>query len=343
MNNKQLANVLDDICTVEQLRTFSREYKEANKDLIKLTENKSGLIENIIKGVEKSKIPKVKVLALISDSEEYGDQYIYLFKLRDKSIKANLQDGNHLFKRIIPVESRRNFPLIRRMPDNLEWADLRVPNRGVANSWLSKMYNRDERKVMLKNEFNEETETYTVEYKMVPSRLIYIIEWNGKDNLEVRISRNVNDRKNVVDNSLNLIRQSLEPSIYLDSHFVKTDLTSLASNLLAKAHENQNIYRVEKTKLQDSQDGTAEFRTFGDEDEDIFDEDTRAEAINSYIQNGGNCDSLVLRLLEEGSNEALKSDINVILCRDAVHQIIIPSKLSPSEFKYVRSKLSEFN
>ncbi|MCB0448130.1 MAG: hypothetical protein KDD03_11580, partial [Gelidibacter sp.] len=187
MSKKELPSLLDELTTIDQLHSLLKIYKDNNKDVVRLSGNKSDLIENILDCMGLSIIPFEKVYELIQDAEEFGNQYIYLYETVHSHFNKVYNNGKSVKSNILKNRSQKDFPKITLIPSKFEWVDFRVPNRGVENSWLGKIYDKKEREV-LKNETVSAGQR-TVVYEIESTRVVYVVHWNGKGNLEYRISR----------------------------------------------------------------------------------------------------------------------------------------------------------
>ena len=341
--NEKLTQILESQVLSEEIHTLLKQYKEDNKELIRLSGNKTQLIDNLLLAIEENIIPKAKILELIQDSEEYGDQYIYLYCPLNSGSHRRYSDGDAIKRSLIPANEVSKFPKLMKLPEKLEWIDFRAPNRGKKNSWLAKLYDKKVREVKENESINYSDGTRIVTYKKLISRLIYIIYWNGSGLMEIKVSRTTFDSHKSLDNSLKQVRKKIAPTISIATDFKIFDLSNTINNVLKNSSVNKNIYTLQGTKLEDTQKGTATLRTFGEDEEDLFADDSRKKAIDAYIGQGGTATSIVLTFLKDGSNGLLSKDINVILGRDAINQIIIPSNITPQEYNYVRKKIADYN
>lgn len=325
------------------IHSLLKDYKDDNKEEIRLSGTKTEMTENLLSAIEKKIIPLSKVYQVIRESEEYGDQYIFVFKCLNNATKDTCSDGEEIADKILPIGERDKFPKLMKLPDSLEWVDFRSPNRGVANSWLVKLYDKKVREIKENEEINYTNGTRTVTYRKKESRLIYIVYWNGVDELEIKISRTSFDSHKNLDNSIKLVRSLIAKGVSLEKGFKLLDLTEVINNFLNNSQKNKNIYNLQNTKLIDSQGGTATVNTYGDDESDLLSDDSRKDAIDAYLEKGGSATAVAITFLKEGSNNILSKDVNVILGRDTINQIIIPSNITPQEYNYVRRKITDFS
>ncbi|MGQ7944151.1 hypothetical protein [Flavobacterium sp. WC2509] len=331
----------------EDIHELLKTYKDAHKDDITLSGNKLDNVNNLLDAVEKNIIPATDLQILIKDSEEFGDQYIYLYEPINKTISQKYNDGNSIIDSIVSQSIKLGFPKLTIKPTKFEWADFRSPYRGVKNTWLLKMYDRKVREIKIDDKYDISKGQRVVTFERTESRLIYLIEWTESEQLEIKISRTSFDSAKSLNESIKLIRNKIYnggQGINPETEIKYVDLTDCVNNILKKSEDNEKIYKLISVTLIDSQFGRASIRAFDDQGQsDLLSEGSRKQAIEAYLNGNGKADGVVVRFLADGSNGELKSDINVIIGRDGINQIIIPAKIKPQEYKYVRRKIAEFS
>lgn len=330
-----------------EIHELLKKYKETHKELIKLSGNKSDLINNLFDAIEGRIITEIELQLLIKDSEEYGDQYIFFFKPLNQSIISRYNTGDTLIDTIIHQSVRQRFPKLRLTPTAFEWADFRFPNRGVPNTWVIKMYDKKIKDVKTDDDFDPNTGKRTITYERIESRLIYIVEWNNLSQLEIKISRTTFDSNKSLTNAVKLIKGKIYnggAGIDTQAEVVPLDLTACINNILSGFEVNKTIYKLLFVSFLDSEFGKASIRCFDDqESSDLFSEASRKRAIEAYRDGEGKADGITVKFLADGSNGELKNDITVIIGKDAINKIIIPAKIKPQEYNYVRRKIAEFS
>jgi hypothetical protein len=337
------ATVLDSRVISRNLKALLQKYKDDNRELIRISGSKSEKIENIFEAVEAGVIELSEVQALIKDSEEYGDQYIYLYTPIEGANLEQINDGESVANSLLPVGIRAQFPKIMQMPDQREWVDFRAPNRGKENSWLVKLYGKKTREVKEDEEFDRETGRRIVTYQRKEDRLVFIAEWDGKEELAVKISRTSFDSPTSLRSSKRGFEQLIAPAVNIPTNFTHFDLSNVINNVLEKWEDNKEIYNLLSAKFIDTLQGHATFSTYGEDELDLLSEQSRKEAINAYLKGDGRACNVVFKLLADGSGDKLSQDLTIILGRDEMNQVIIPSSISPQEYKYVRRKIAEFS
>ncbi|WP_296149896.1 hypothetical protein [uncultured Flavobacterium sp.] len=230
-------------------------------------------------------------------------------------------------------------------PTSFEWADFRHPYRGISESWLIKIYDKKVREIKADEKIDSVNRERHVTYRTIESRLIYLIEWNEAKQLEIKISRTSFDSNKSLDSSIKLIKKNIYNNgsgIDMHTEVTPLDLTSCINNILDNSVANRKIYALLSVNLLDAEFGKASIRCY-DEDSDLLSDDSRKKAIEAYKQGGGKADGIAVRFLAEGSNGELKSDLSVIIGKEAINKIIIPAKIKPQEYRYVKRKIAEFS
>lgn len=347
MTEEKKNNYISLLDSVNQsdIHELLKKYKEENKEAIKLTGNKIFLINNLLDAVNGGIISEFEVQSLIKDSEEFGDQYIYFFKPINNSVINKYNDGDEIADSIIHHSVRSRFPKLNLTPTSFEWVDFRYPYRGISGTWLIKIYDKKVREIKADEKFNLANRERYVTYKTIESRLIYLVEWNDAKQLEIKISRTSFDSNKSLESSIALVKKKIYNNgdgIDMQTEVTPLDLTSCINNILDNSVANRTIYALLSVNLLDAEFGKASIRCY-DEDSDLLSDDSRKKAIEAYKNGGGRADGIAVRFLEEGSNGELKGDITVIIGKEAINKIIIPAKIKPQEYKYVKRKIAEFS
>jgi hypothetical protein len=343
---KNYTTLLDSVVQSD-IHELLKKYKEDNKEEIKLSGNKTDLINNLLSAVSNNIIDEFEVQSLIKDSEEFGDQYIFFYAPINDSVIKKYNNGTKIADSIIHSSVRSRFPKLNLKPVGFEWADFRFPYRGIANSWLIKMYDKKVKEIKIDDKFDSTVGERIVRYKRIESRLIYLVEWNDKRQLEIKISRTSFDSVKSLDSAM----QSIKSNIYnsgkgIDMHTEVTplDLTDCITNMLKKSEANKTVYKLMNVSLLDSEFGRASIRCYDDQgSSDLLAEGSRKKAVEAYMEGDGYADGITIRFLADGSNGELKNDLNVMIGKDAINKIVIPAKIKPQEYKYVRKKIAEFS
>lgn len=349
MTEIQKTNYITLLDSVNQsdIHELLKKYKEENKEEIKLTGNKLFLISNLLDAVKSGIINEFEVQSLIKDSEEFGDQYIYFFKPIDNSVIKKYNDGNKIADSIIHHSVRSRFPKLNLKPTSFEWADFRHTYRGISESWLIKIYDKKVREIKADEKIDNVSRERYVTYRTIESRLIYLVEWNEAKQLEIKISRTSFDSNKSLDSSIKLVKKNIYNNgngIDMHTEVTPLDLTSCINNILDNSEANRKIYTLLNVTLLDAEFGKASIRCYDDQgSSDLLSDDSRKKAIEAYKEGGGRADGIAVRFLAEGSNGELKNDLNVIIGKEAINKIIIPAKIKPQEYRYVKRKIAEFS
>ncbi|TDN87314.1 hypothetical protein DET49_1123 [Salegentibacter sp. 24] len=347
MNQQQkdsYADILESkLVLSKDIHELLKKYKEDHKDKIKLSGNKPELVESLLGCVEEKIIDITEVQSLVKDSEEFGDQYIYIYRTISGIDEADYSDGEAIANKLISQNIRSKFPKIMDMPSSgVEWVDFRTPNRGQEDSWLVKLYDKKIRRVR-EDEWVEESTGFThLVYKEKPFRLILMAQWDSKF-LELKLSRTSSDSTASVLDTRRKLEHLIAPAVFIQRDFTKKDLSQTIHKILVNWNSNRNIYKLLGVKLLDSHSGQATINTNGEDELDLLSNSSRKEAVDAYLNSNGKANSLAIQFLKEGSGDALSRDVNVIFGKNDINEIIITSKISPEEYNYVRKKIAEFS
>ena len=209
------------------------------------------MIDNLISAVILNIIPLSEVHNLIIESEEYGNQYIYAFQLDDTTRKSYYDSGASVIPDLISSALHGTFPKLISHPKELQFVDFRIPNRGKANSWLLKLYDEKTREEKRNEEVNDVAETRTVTYAQIHSRLIYIIEYLGNGQLEIRISKTAYDSNLSRQQSLQQLRIKTSNGVHLQRDWKKIDYYEVIKNMILKYEDHEGVYKLLVAELKD--------------------------------------------------------------------------------------------
>ena len=336
------SDILDSHVLADDIHSLLKKYKEDNRDLIRLSGNKKELVENLFEAIEHRIIDLSEVQGLIKDAEEFGDQYIYFYKPSAGVDPKQFHDGDKIAQAILPTNVRKDFPKIMQLPSKREWVDFRAPNRGVKDSWIVKLYDKKTREVK-ENEERDGSGRRVVTYIKKEDRLVYIALWDGKDELSLKISRTSFDSTKSLRKSRIELEQIMARGVNIQKDFKFFDLTDTINKILINSEDNKNVYILLSANLKDTNNGYAAISSHGEDEADLLSDVSRKEAINAYIKGKGKASSLVVKFLAKGSNGELSKDLMIVLGKHTMHEVIISSKISPQEYKYVRRKIAEFS
>ena len=341
------SDLLDQYVVRDVIHALLKQFKDDHKEAIKLSGGKPELIQNLLDAVDAGIINIFSVQALIKDAEEFGDQHVFSFTLINASRRSFYNDGQRLKDIIVPLAYRNVFPRLFKMPTQLEWADFRSPNRGVNNSWMLKLYDVKYRYTKEGDDFDPLTNRRTIVYKRSPSRLIYIVEWDGNSILEIKVSRSLYDSNKSVSDAVGEISRLIYAQgagILLHGDFSKTDFTDCVTSFVTRQPLNPGMYTIHSSTLMDPTGGVGYIRAADDNiGSDVLAEDSSAGAIQSYIDNNSKGVTTYLKFLSNGSHDTLSSDINVHVGRDDINHIILIASIKPQDYRYVRRKIEEFS
>ena len=340
-------NILNKEVLASEIYNLLKLHKEDNKDKIKLSGTKESLIENLLSAATENIIDIVDIQSLIKDSEEFGDQNIFLFELTNSAKKTHYDNGNAIKDVITPVALRNQFPRFVHQPSGREWSDFRINYRGVQNSWMAKLYDRKIRETKSDDYIDQVTGQRVIQMRNEEFRMIYIAEWDGDNDVEIKFTRTSSESHKSIRTTMAIIKNEVHGQgrgLQLDSDFRKKDLRRNIQNLISNQATNTGIYTLISANFVDSEGGITLIKTKDDRGtSDLLAESSRKGAIDSFMSGDGHAGGVVIRLLAAGSNNILSKDLNVAIGRDDYNHIVISSKIKPQEYRYVRRKIEEFS
>jgi hypothetical protein len=335
-----LFNLINNHCSIPQIQSVLRKYKDINRKIIKIDgDNKESILGNLKQGYEESIIPIDDLYDLIRESEENGHQYIYYYKIKNSSHTKKYSNLKKITKDLFSSNgANKNFPNLLHLPQNFTWVDLRFTN-GDNNGWTGKLYDKEERWKQISQKYL--SNNLVKEYEKTIDRVVYVLKWLPSGLLELRISKTDSDSFKSRKSRLEAFWRKISPAIR-KTEFEKWDLSNVRINLLEKRDNNSNIYILSGTKLKDLQKGVARFDPYL-EDDDLFSAKARELAIDAYLNNNGYCNSLIVSFKADNSNRALDKNLRIIIGVYQTNEVLINSKIGSKEIDYVRKRLYEFD
>lgn len=336
---KEYYDLVDSLCTVEQVKDVLREYKaDYGTDVRVTAPDKATLIaSNLANAVDAGIVPAHRVFELIRSSEENGNQHVFYFKAGTDSIRARLRRGRdviapHLWGE--QWETTTGFPKPNLVPNEYVWADFRPGKQGRGMDWVAKLYGHESVE-RFTGEIEEQGRYIYRQYEVVDERVVCVARWNDPDLLELRVPRATS--KKLISRRLRTLTEALAPAIDA-ADIVPWDLAAARKNLLRRQDQHRSVYDLGDTRLRDSAHGTALFHPYTEE-EDLFTAIERHDAVELLLRQG-DCEQLTVRWLPRGPVQEM---VRAVIGALAPNEVNILPQTSPEVVDYVTDQLRSFN
>lgn len=335
-------DLVDEKCTSEQISNLFRDFKEVNPKEVLVSGSKVDLLGRLRRLVSKNIVPIQRVVDLLRECEENGDQHIFYLKPRSAEVVKLCRDGGDHFASSLWGEEYdyMGFPSFDRIPQTFVWSDFRAGLSGKPKDWLAKIYGHEVHD-KFKHEIRDARGDLIKYYLRVEDRPVCLVRWNDPDLLELRIPRATT--LGTVRQRLETVWEMMRPA-FDPSQFEAWDMDKVRRKLLSErgADPWQKIYRLSSMEFIDSSSGRASFLPHTD-DENADDAIERTAAIDAYLTGGGNCHHLVVTWLPKESAGKLATELKAVSGGKHTNELVIAAKTTFDAIDYVTNRLRELD
>lgn len=283
---KELAKLLDDFCTGNQIAQLLRDAKESSEEIRVSAPKKHDLIEtNLREAIEAGSIPLERVYGQIRESEENGNQHIFYYRRSGQpgsmgEIATRLWGSNW--------EKKMELPRVDLVENDFIFADLHAWNTALKpHDWILKIYGHefidrytDVIKSIGDNRFSHE-------FYREARRLVIVVRWNNPGILEIRIplTESKKRRMQYLQKTWLMIASAFPPTDY-----APWKLTKSRGRMIAEQKKNEKVYHLSHTRVEDKRHNVGTFECH-DPQGHLFAEQGMVDAVKNLID-GGECVNL---------------------------------------------------
>lgn len=342
-NYKEVDETLDlvhDHATTEQIQALLRTQK--GHENVKITADNKKLVvyRNLRDAVESRAIDIEKVFDLIRDSEENGQQHIFYYKPKTRTI-ANALTFDSIAKQLFGKDwetKLQNFPAIKQRPNTYQRSDFRKLLKKPTD-WILKVYGHT-----VVTRFTGKTEErqanhFWREYVAEDLRIVLMARWNAPDLLEIRVQRNESRRR--VEEWHNKMWEMLGPAV-VRRQFDPWELSKGIANLISEQRNNKDIYSFRDASVIDKSGVHATFQMYEDQGGDLFASIETRDSIEGYLSAKSDFKGLTVTWEKQKSGTPQK-DLRVFLAARERHETVAGAHSSREDLDYVTNQLRRFN
>lgn len=328
MSGDVLFKVLRETCTNSQLKHLlqSREVASAGR-------NWDELIEQSVKPALKSKVlTEQSLLELIQESEEHGNQHVYLYTIaKDKAKDVVSRTRVEKSLKAMNASEVLAKPRLLDKPAKSTLAAVRWESSQSGDALVIKYVQEHKYREFISEK--PEGEQFVIRYRLVAERMVDLIKVSESGMVEVRLTRREGQRYEEI---LKHFWLNLEPLVSQDG-MKETSLGITKDYLISNSSELSNLVRYSTSTLSNNGGYKARFAA-GSRADDIVTDSGCRKSVDQFLDEAGHCDELSVWFKPcEGSNP-LKEEIHVYLKGD-LNEVVIPSKCTRAEFGYVVHQL----
>lgn len=327
--------------TVDQIKALLREFKDVNPQEVLISAGtKEEAIKHLKRAVAVKAIPFNRVLTLLYESEENGDQHIFYVMPSTPKVLKLCRNGAAIAEKLWGEDwGDMGFPFFTRPLESYAWADFRIGLPGKPQDWVAKLYGHEVHYKYVRQEHRDgELVKY---YSKKEETTTLLARWNDPDLLELRVPRTSSSSHGSIEKRLETLWQHLSPALSAGD-FSAWELNNARRCILQRREEFKTTFRVTTLEFTDSELGKASFAPNTD-DEGADDAEERKAAIDAYLKGKGDCHHLIVTWLAEESSKALPDDLKVVSGGKDTNELVIKSRTSSSAVDYVTNQLRHFS
>jgi hypothetical protein len=320
-------------CKRDRVEDFLRDAKKAHEG-IKSSGPKDELVFQSLKEAIRAEGQLADaVVEMLVDSEESGQQHIFLYKPKTDATRAAISDAETVASRIFGAgwRTERGFPLVVARPSGERWADFRIgPTGHLGSAWTAKLYSG-----VLRWESQGRTptdaETEIEVWKQRLSRDVLLVRWHVDGVLELRVPQESN-RKAIlasVSGLWNAIRDGVD-----EDDFEPYSLNSACMKLIESHHDHAALCRLGDARVQDEQMGKATF-TPPSRRHHLMSNVTREQAIRLYRL----CNELVVTWYLNKQEHDAQEELRTAVGKYGPHNIHVRAKTTGKAIQHVTDQL----
>lgn len=352
----------------DQQDLFERVFNKVNADPIKallakakenmpkgdfgISGSNQELVDHLKRAVGARAITREDVFDLLQEAEENGGQTILYYIPKSDTVRDLCSSPEEVAKRLFGLgwRTKAGFPLLSHATSGYDVVDFRTPYAGKSNDWLMKVYTFQETKVLVKNFEDEEAVNFALQLKQNEYAVIYarkviesvcVARWNSHSTLpllELRIE--LAGRLPRFKMDINALWTRLRPPIEQEQ-FDIWDLRTVLERMLRECTEQANLYQIGLVNLKDSGEGNVRYTPYT-EHEPIDTNPTRLKTIHQLLDDGGQCDRLVMNWIAGASGDALDDNLRTYAGSRGTNELVIRAQTTQRAVDYVTDQLRHF-
>lgn len=342
--------ILDKVNT-DPIKALLAKAKEDMPGDFGITGSSQELVDHLKRAKSLGSLTQDQVFALLQEAEENGVQTILYYTPKSDAIRALCSNPAEVAKILFGEgwQVTAGFPYLPRLESGWEVVDFRTPYAGKPKDWLMKVYTFQESKVQVKNLEGDEVQfalklkknEYAVIYERKAIESVCIARWNSDSNLpllELRIELAGRLPRFKID--INAIWSKLKPALQQED-FDLWDLRGVLQKMLRECETQAGVYQVGLVNLKDSGEGNVRYTPYT-EHEPIDTNETRLKTIHQLLDDGGQCDRLVMKWVAAGSMGSLDGNLRTYAGSRGTNELVIRAQTTARAVDYVTDQLRHF-
>lgn len=332
---KKIVGLLKEVSTIGVVSDFLR-----SKSLHHSAGSWDDLLnQRILPAFEEKKLHVDELLTLLSESEESGNQHIYLYSI-SKDSASEILDSNRI-KRVIDELDLGEMPKLLEKPSEPTISDVRptANNTELVVKVISQSFRKktilDDKAKRSQDQGGGYVQTIKVEY--IPQRIVNLVKVHADGFIEARIQSQSGSSQQY-QKELGRLWKLVNPLVPLD----KINMYSLAKakdKLWNNREELSEIIRYTSYTLKNDI-GTSLKASASGKNSSLLGDSGAKDSLDKFLNSDGFCDQSNIWFKEKEG--LLSSDVHVLI-EGALNEYRLPKHCSKLDYEYVLSKIRKFS
>lgn len=353
------------MAVVEEQDLFERIKEKVNRDFVRaflaaipnehpedvqLNANLPELIEQIKAAFGAGRVSREKVLGLLQEYEENGNQTVLYYSPISAAASQLCCTPEVVATKLFGSGWRAGFPRLIKLDNGWEVVDFRIGLRDKPTDWLMKIYTYQESRVQVRELQPQELQglpvlrenEYAVIYKKQVTESVCLARWNDHPRhglLELRVE--ISGRMARFEMDVNAIWSRLLGAFNRDDDFEPWELAKPLERILRECPQHQNRYQLGLAHLTDSGEGGVKYVPYTEHDT-IDATPIRLQTINQILDDGGRCSRLTMTWLPELSGGAIEKKLRTYAGSRQSNELVISAQTTARAVDYVTNQLRYF-
>ncbi len=346
-------------CNLDQLDALITEI-QVNFPHAKREITKNGDMEHKVRMLRRAVgyglLDRERLVQLVSDCEESGQQWIMLYRPKGESLKT-IRSKEEVAS-LLGVQNQ-TFPSFKWPEEDLVFSDLRADFQNQKD-WQLKLYAHASYKRVIDNQDGEKVGNNRyrdwVEYERDDAYLVHVVRWRDSLGiLEVRIDKEKSKgRMAEKDVRFRSVIDVLAPAFSIPSQLA-CSLKDTCLQMLSNRSKQAEVFRLGHIRVEAKGKGKTLFFPY-DSTRSVDDDLGQSEALNAQIKNGGvpteACVNFVVpptmgktkkAKLEVDNENAKENELRIIIGGKLWNEVSISSRITPQLLDHVITFLCRSN
>ncbi|WP_169980465.1 hypothetical protein [Tautonia rosea] len=310
-----------------------REAKKINPDIKSSGSSDEMVFEHLREAIQGGGELADAAVDMLVDSEESGQQHIFLHKPKSEDVRAATSDAESIASRLFGADWRTQtgFPLVLARPRNERWADFRIgPTGTMGSGWTAKLYSGKLRwESQGKTPTDDETQIEVWKHRL--SRDIKLVRWHADGMLELRVPQET--KRNDLLESVSSLWTAVGAGLN-ETDFEPFNLNPACMKLIENHQDYGEMCRLGDARVQDEQRGSAKFAPPSGRDH-LMSDVTREQAIRLYRL----CNELVVTWYLDREAHGAQGELRTAVGKYGANNIHVRAKTTGKAIQHVTDQL----